>query len=75
MCTISANPDEPKAGQRLALAIAGVALLWIAANAVGGWLGWSNRIRALIDLFALAGFGFALWQTITLWRSRRNDKD
>ena len=63
-----------KAGQRVALLIAGVGLFWIVANAAGAYWGWANRTRALIDLITLAGFGFALWQTINLWRSRQNDK-
>jgi len=63
-----------KAGQRVALLIAGLGLFWIAANAAGAYWGWTNRTRALFDLIALAGFGFALWQTINLWRSRQNDK-
>ncbi|MGR3564001.1 MAG: DUF5337 domain-containing protein [Heliomarina sp.] len=63
-----------KTGQRLALLIAGIGLLWICANFAGSILGWSNRTQALFDLMALAGFGFALWQTYNLWRTRRNDK-
>lgn len=63
-----------RAGQRLALLIAGIGLFWIAATAAGSYFGWSNRVRALFDLIALAGFGLALWQTITIWRARRDDK-
>ncbi len=63
-----------KAGQRIALIIAGTGVLWILATLLGAEYGWPNRLRALFDLMALAGFGFALWQTITLWRARQNDK-
>lgn len=65
---------EAKAGQRAALFLAGVALVWILATWAGGALGLSARVRALFDLFALAGFGWALWMTYQVWRNRRNDK-
>ena len=60
-------------GQRIALLIAGCGVLWILANLAGAYWGWSNRVHALFDLAALAGFGFALWQVYNLWRDRRND--
>jgi hypothetical protein len=63
------------AGKRLALVIAGVGVFWVCANVAGSYLGLSNRIRALFDLAALAGFGGALWIAIGIWRSRQNDKD
>ena len=63
-----------KTGQRIALIIAATGVLWVLANLLGAQYGWSNRLRALFDLMALAGFGFALWQTITLWRTRQDDK-
>lgn len=63
-----------KTGQRIALIIAVTGVLWVLANLLGAHFEWSNRIRALFDLMALAGFGLALWQTLTLWRSSRNDK-
>ena len=63
-----------KAGQRLALVIAGVALAWIALNFIGSQMGWSNRTRALFDLAALAGFGWAFWIAIGIWRSRQKDE-
>ncbi len=65
---------ESRAGQRVALIVAGTGVLWVLANLVGAEYDWPNRIRALFDLAALAGFGFALWQTYQLWRARQNDK-
>jgi len=65
---------QAKAGQRAALILAGTGALWILATWAGSHFGWSNRTRALFDLAALAGFGFALWQTFQLWRARQNDK-
>lgn len=68
------NTQSARAGQRVALIIAGTGGLWLLANLLGAEYGWSNRTRALFDLAALAGFGFALWQTVKLWRARQNDK-
>ena len=65
---------QAKAGQRVALILAGVGVFWILANLLGTEYGWSNRTRALFDLAALAGFGFALWQTYRLWRARQDEK-
>ncbi len=48
--------------------------MWICATWAGAKYGWSTRTSGLFDLAALAGFGFALWQTFKLWRTRQNDK-
>ena len=66
--------NDQKAGQRVALVMAGVGVFWILATWIGGALELSNRTRALFDLIALAGFGWALWMTYGIWRSRQNDK-
>ncbi|WIV51703.1 DUF5337 domain-containing protein [Marivivens sp. LCG002] len=68
------HEKEQKTGQRIALAIAVVALIWVGATFAGEKLGWSNRTMALFDLIALAGFGWALWMTYGIWRARQNDK-
>ncbi|WP_019955760.1 DUF5337 domain-containing protein [Yoonia vestfoldensis] len=68
------NTSEAKAGQRVALTVAAIGVLWVLVTMIGSEYGWSNRTQAFFDLAALAGFGFALWQTYKLWRSRRNDK-
>lgn len=68
------SSNSAKAGQRVALIMAGTALFWIVATWIGSHMGLSNRAQALFDLAALAGFGFALWQTFKLWRARQNDK-
>ena len=62
------------AGRRAAVVIAATALFWVLASFLGSQLGLSNRIRALFDLIALAGFGYALWMTYHVWRLRRADK-
>lgn len=68
------NTDQSRSGQRVALIVAGTGVLWVMANLFGAEYDWSNRTRAIFDLAALAGFGFALWQTYQLWRARQHDK-
>jgi threonine/homoserine/homoserine lactone efflux protein len=65
---------QAKAGQRVALTVAAVGVFWVLVTMIGRQYGWSNQTRFIFDLAALAGFGFALWQTYQLWRTRRNDK-
>jgi len=54
--------------------MAATGVLWVFFTALGQEYGWSNRVIALFDLAALAGFGFALWNTYQLWRARQTDK-
>ena len=63
-----------RAGRRAAIVLAGTGLFWIAATWIGGALGLENRVRALFDLIALAGFGLALWMTYQAWRERQDDE-
>jgi len=64
--------DQGKAGRRLALVIAGTGIAWVLANMLGAHFGWSNRTRALFDLIALAGFAWAVFVAIGIWRSRQD---
>ena len=66
--------SEGRAGQQVALIVAGTGTLWAFAIIVGDEYDWSLRTRAFFDLAALAGFGFALFKTYQLWRARQNDK-
>ena len=68
------HTNQARAGQRAALLMAGVGVFWVLVTLIGVEYDWSIRTRALFDLAALAGFGFALWQTFQLWRARQNDK-
>ena len=68
------HTNQARAGQRAALLMAGVGVFWVLVTLIGDQYGWSVRTRVLFDLAALAGFGFALWQTFQLWRARQNDK-
>ncbi|NDV01477.1 DUF5337 family protein [Pseudoroseicyclus tamaricis] len=66
------RPPRARAGRAAALVMAGTGLYWIAVTYLGAQAGWPTRIRALLDLFALAGFGLGLWMT---WRAYRLGRD
>ncbi len=72
---MSENPDADKAlGRRarvVSLVIAGTMVLWMVAQWAGGKLGLPDRYVFLFDLFALAGFLWALIVTWQIWRKRR----
>lgn len=55
----------------VAFVIAGTMILWMGAQALGGWLGWETRFVFLVDLAALAAFVWALVVTYQIWRGRR----
>lgn len=61
-------------GRRLSLVIVGVAIFWLLASLLGREYDWSHRTRALFDLIALAGFGWAFILAIGLWRARQSDR-
>ncbi|MEM6308957.1 MAG: DUF5337 domain-containing protein [Pseudomonadota bacterium] len=66
------DKDSPnKAGQRIALIIAGFGVFWVLANLIGSEYGWSNRTRALFDLIALGGFAWGFVMAIGMWRARK----
>ncbi|MBP0481950.1 DUF5337 domain-containing protein [Sagittula salina] len=66
--------DLNRHGRKIALMIAGVGLYWITITALGQALDWSQRLRALFDLVALAGFIWAVWMIYGLWRARQDDE-
>lgn len=74
--TPSADKTQQKAlrARRAGLVIAGVALYWVIATWAGGALGLSNRVRALFDLFALAGFGYSIRMIWLAFRAGRDDR-
>ena len=69
-----AKPDSSARGRRVALFMAGVGVFWMLAFALGAEYDWSQRLRALFDLIALAGFGAGLWMGFRLWRERNDDE-
>ncbi|MEP3846453.1 MAG: DUF5337 domain-containing protein [Paracoccaceae bacterium] len=70
---VEGQNKSSKAGQRLALVIAGTGVAWVLANMLGAHFGWSNRVRALFDLVALAGFAWAIFVAIGIWRNRQDN--
>lgn len=57
----------------VSIVIATTMLLWMGAQWAGGQLGWPDRYVFLFDLFALAGFLWALIVTWQIWRKRRGN--
>lgn len=74
---MSERPEQNAANGRLArqisIVIAGTMILWMAAQWIGGALGLPSEYVFLFDLFALAGFLWALIVTWQLWRKTRQD--
>jgi len=61
-------------GRVVSIVIALTAVVWMSAQWLGGKLGLANEYVFLFDLFALAGFLWALIVTWQIWRkSRAND--
>ncbi len=74
---MSEQPAKQKAMARQArfvsVVIAGTMVLWLVLQWIGGRLGLPERYVFLLDLFALAGFLWALIVTWQIWRKRRDD--
>lgn len=67
------NGQDGRAGQvrLVALVIAGTMLVWMAAQWLGGRMGWDARFVFLFDFAAMAAFFWALVATWQIWRKRR----
>ena len=57
----------------VSIVIAATMVGWMGAQWVGGQLGLPERYVFLVDLFALAGFLWALIVTWQIWRKRRDN--
>lgn len=57
----------------IALVLVGTVVLWMAAQFVGGEMGWDVRYVFLFDLAAMAAFFWTMVVTYRLWRKRRNN--
>ncbi len=70
------DPEKARARQArlVSVVIAGTMILWMLAQLIGGKLGLPSRYAFLFDLFALAGFAWALVVTWQIWRKRRDTK-
>jgi hypothetical protein len=69
------DPDKILARQArlVSIVIAATMVGWMAAQWTGGRLGLPDRYVFLVDLFALAGFLWALFVTWQIWRKRRDN--
>lgn len=56
-----------------ATVMAGTMLLWMAAQWLGGQMGWQARYVFLFDFAALAAFFWALVVTWRIWRARSDN--
>ncbi|MGI1661172.1 DUF5337 domain-containing protein [Palleronia sp. KMU-117] len=63
--------DLARQARVVSVVIAGTMILWMLAQVIGGQLGLEERYVFLFDLFALAGFTWALVVTWQIWRKRR----
>ncbi len=64
--------DDARQARLISIVIALTMILWMALQWLGGELGLPSRYVFLIDLFALAGFLWALIVAWQLWRKRRH---
>lgn len=72
--TQTGKTPAAKAGQRAALTMAAVGVLWLLINEIGREYAWPFGVIMFFDLAALLGFGFALWKTYQLWQLRQKDE-
>jgi hypothetical protein len=68
-----APPPMAKQSRRAALAIAGTMLGWMLMQQIGAQYNWPLKYTLLVDLFALAGFIWALAVVFQIWRARRSE--
>lgn len=65
------DKDLARHARLISIVIAATMILWMASQWVGGRVGLPDAYVFLFDLFALAGFLWALIVTFQLWRKRR----
>lgn len=68
------DTELARKGRMAAIVIAATAVFWILATLLGAQLGLTQRVRALFDLVALAGFVWAIWMIFQIWRLRQSDR-
>lgn len=71
------DPDKndratARQGRLVSIVIASTMIFWMLSQWIGGELGLPERYVFLFDLFALAGF---LWAMIVTWQIWRNGRD
>ena len=68
---IEQEKELARLGRLISIVIAATMILWMAAQWIGGAIGLPDEYVFLFDLFALAGFLWAIFVTFQLWRKRR----
>ncbi|MEM9476338.1 MAG: DUF5337 domain-containing protein [Pseudomonadota bacterium] len=68
------NRDLARQGRLVGVLIAMTMVLWMAAQWLGGEMGWELRYVFLFDLVALAAFAWGMYLTWQLWRKRRDEE-
>jgi hypothetical protein len=69
-------PDHEKVARRRRRAgrvIAGTGMLWVLFGLIAQKEGFTQQVRLIFDLVALAGFGLAFWLIWLSWRAGRED--
>lgn len=68
------DPQLSRKGRTAGLVIAATMLLWMAAQWLGGQLGWPARYVFLIDFAAIGALIWALVVTYQIWRARQDNQ-
>ncbi|MGS4944297.1 DUF5337 domain-containing protein [Meridianimarinicoccus sp. RP-17] len=69
------HAQDPMLARKARLAagvMAGTAILWLGAQALGAAMGWPVRFVFLFDFAALAALFWALVVTFQIWRARQS---
>jgi len=69
---MASGDKSARLGRQAAILMVATGVFWIAITWAGGALELTNRVRALFDLAALAGFGAGLWIAVLAWRARED---
>jgi hypothetical protein len=69
------DPDTHLSRQArlVAIVLAATMVIWMAAQWLGGQLGWEARYVFLFDFAALGAFLWSLIVTYRVWRARRSN--
>ena len=60
--------------RRAAIVMAVTMVAWMAAQYIGGQLGWPTRVVFLFDLAAIGALVWALVVTYWVWKERRHSE-
>jgi hypothetical protein len=69
------HPQDPVLARKARLAsviMAGTAVLWVGAQALGAAMDWPVRFAFLFDFAAMAALFWAMVVTYQIWRARQS---